>query len=105
MLRVVGTALDVARALAHLHSQVDTFCIPCVCAMCAQHPARVYASLRRITFTHNKPHPRNTQNIVHSDLKARNILLKSSPAEPKGFVAKVGTRCCYVKLMLLILSN
>ncbi|KIY97952.1 hypothetical protein MNEG_10010 [Monoraphidium neglectum] len=28
-------------------------------------------------------------SILHSDLKARNILLKSSPAEARGFVAKV----------------
>ncbi|KAI8472387.1 MAG: hypothetical protein J3K34DRAFT_209795 [Monoraphidium minutum] len=48
-LRVIDTALDVARALAHLHAQ----------------------------------------SILHSDLKARNILLKSAPAEGRGFVAKV----------------
>jgi hypothetical protein len=32
------------------------------------------------------------QSILHSDLKARNILLKSSPAEARGFVAKVRRR-------------
>jgi hypothetical protein len=43
------TALDVARAMAHLH----------------QH------------------------NIVHSDLKARNVLLRSDMQDPRGFTAKV----------------
>lgn len=46
---VVDTALDIARAMVHLHSE----------------------------------------NIIHSDLKARNILLKSSGSEERGFMAKV----------------
>lgn len=46
---VADTALDVARAMAHLHKH----------------------------------------NIVHSDLKARNILLRSDNQDPRGFVAKV----------------
>ncbi|KAI8471115.1 MAG: kinase-like domain-containing protein [Monoraphidium minutum] len=49
LLKVLDTALDIARAVAHLHAQ----------------------------------------SIIHSDLKARNILLKSAPAESRGFVAKV----------------
>jgi serine/threonine protein kinase len=52
MVTIVDTALDVARALVHLHSEA----------------------------------------IIHSDLKARNILLKSSGgADGRPFVAKV--RC------------
>jgi serine/threonine protein kinase len=35
------------------------------------------------------PPPPRPQSILHSDLKARNILLKSSPSEARGFVAKV----------------
>jgi serine/threonine protein kinase len=46
---VLTTAIDVARAMLHLHSE----------------------------------------HILHSDLKARNILLKSSGADRRGFVAKV----------------
>jgi serine/threonine protein kinase len=47
--KVVATAIDVARAMAHLHAR----------------------------------------SILHSDLKARNVLLKSSPSDPKQFTAKV----------------
>lgn len=46
---VAATALDVARAMAHLH----------------QH------------------------NILHSDLKAGNVLLRTDGQDPRGFVAKV----------------
>ncbi len=46
---LVETALDVARAMAHLHKH----------------------------------------NIVHSDLKARNVLLRSDGQDPRGFTAKV----------------
>jgi hypothetical protein len=49
MLAVLDTALDVARAMAHLH----------------------------------------VENIVHSDLKARNVLLKSAATDARGFLAKV----------------
>ncbi len=49
LLAVLDTALDVARAMAHLH----------------------------------------TENIVHSDLKARNVLLKSAATDTRGFLAKV----------------
>jgi len=35
------------------------------------------------------PPPPILQSILHSDLKARNILLKSSASDSKGFVAKV----------------
>jgi serine/threonine protein kinase len=49
MVAVVDTALDVARAMVHLHGQ----------------------------------------NIVHSDLKARNVLLKGCALDPRGFTAKV----------------
>lgn len=45
---VLATALDVARAMQHLHSE----------------------------------------NIIHSDLKARNILLKSAGNDPRGFSGK-----------------
>lgn len=50
LLPLVETALDVARAMAHLHKH----------------------------------------NIVHSDLKARNVLLRSDAHDPRGFIAKVG---------------
>jgi serine/threonine protein kinase len=33
--------------------------------------------------------PSPTQNIVHSDLKARNVLLKGSSSDRRGFTAKV----------------
>lgn len=46
---LVATAIDVARAMAHLHKH----------------------------------------NIVHSDLKARNVLLRSDMQDPRGFTAKV----------------
>lgn len=46
---LVETAIDVARAMAHLHKH----------------------------------------NIVHSDLKARNVLLRSDAQDPRGFTAKV----------------
>lgn len=46
---LIDTALDVARAMAHLH----------------------------------------THNILHSDLKARNVLLRSDAHDPRGFAAKV----------------
>jgi len=46
---LVDTALDIARAMAHLHHH----------------------------------------NILHSDLKARNVLLRSDAADPRGFSAKV----------------
>jgi serine/threonine protein kinase len=46
---LVETAIDVARAMAHLHKH----------------------------------------NIVHSDLKARNVLLRSDAHDPRGFTAKV----------------
>lgn len=49
LLPLVETALDVARAMAHLHKH----------------------------------------NIVHSDLKARNVLLRSDAHDPRGFTAKV----------------
>jgi serine/threonine protein kinase len=52
---MLDTALDIARAMAHLHSQA----------------------------------------IIHADLKARNVLLKSARPEDsngRGFVAKVGGR-------------
>eukprot|EP00878_Enallax_costatus_P007009 GHUV01007345.1.p1 GENE.GHUV01007345.1~~GHUV01007345.1.p1 ORF type:complete len:1094 (+),score=299.39 GHUV01007345.1:294-3575(+) len=49
MTSIVDTALDVARAMVHLH----------------------------------------THNILHSDLKARNVLLRSDAHNPRGFVAKV----------------
>jgi serine/threonine protein kinase len=48
-LNLAETALDVARAMAHLHKH----------------------------------------NIVHSDLKARNVLLRSDMQDPRGFTAKV----------------
>jgi serine/threonine protein kinase len=46
---MIDTALDVARAMAHLHAH----------------------------------------NILHSDLKARNVLLRSDMHDPRGFTAKV----------------
>lgn len=46
---IVDSALDVARAMAHLH----------------------------------------THNILHSDLKARNVLLRSDAHDSRGFTAKV----------------
>lgn len=49
MTSIVDTALDVARAMAHLH----------------------------------------THNILHSDLKARNVLLRGDAQDPRGFIAKV----------------
>lgn len=48
-LNLAETALDVARAMTHLHKH----------------------------------------NIVHSDLKARNVLLRSDMQDPRGFTAKV----------------
>lgn len=47
---VLDTAVDVARAMAHLHRE----------------------------------------NIIHSDLKPRNVLLKGASVDSRGFVAKVG---------------
>ena len=49
---VLDTAIDIARAVAHLHRE----------------------------------------GIVHADLKPRNVLLKGSTHDPRGFVAKVGAK-------------
>ena len=49
LLPLADTALDVARAMVHLHKH----------------------------------------NVVHSDLKARNVLLRSDMQDPRGFTAKV----------------
>jgi hypothetical protein len=94
---VLDTAADVARAMLHLHKQqargpgpassiaCAVFALPSPFLASGRGGASAYACLEAWK-TH--PSAMRPQQIIHSDLKARNVLLKASKSG-RGAVAKV----------------
>ena len=88
---VLDTAADIARAMMHLHKQQVRRRPPL-----ALRPVRApFVTLRARSCSSDGLQTGRTPScplcqIIHSDLKARNVLLKTDGRSGRGVVAKVG---------------